>query len=106
MSCQLGFSSDVSLIPMIAFISVSASCSFQTLVSLHGSNSNVDGVVTWWTTRSIMPNFFLTLKLFERFVLLSEQSLFERMSPFSSGGLFRYIHTFFDSVILVRPGVS
>ncbi|GFS70024.1 hypothetical protein TNCV_748011 [Trichonephila clavipes] len=58
---------------------------------------------TWRTTGSITPNFFSTLKLFEIFLLLSEQGLFERTCPFSSDP-FRLLHTFFDSVTLVRQG--
>ncbi|GFV03876.1 hypothetical protein TNCV_3173101 [Trichonephila clavipes] len=105
MSC-LGFSSDDSLNSMIGFISGSASCFFRTLSSLQGSNSDVDGVVTWWTTGCITPNFFSTLKLYERFLLLSEQGFFERKSPFSSADLFRLLLTFFNSVTLVRQGSS
>ncbi|GFW36885.1 hypothetical protein TNCV_4349261 [Trichonephila clavipes] len=71
-----------------------------------GPNADVDGVVTWWTTGSITPNFFPTLKLFERFLLLSEQGLLERTSPFSSADLFRLLHTFFDSVTLIGQGSS
>ncbi|GFY02227.1 hypothetical protein TNCV_5100861 [Trichonephila clavipes] len=80
MSWQLGFSSDDSLNSTFGFIAGSASRSFQTLSSLHGSNADVDGAVTWRTIGSFTPNFFSIL---EQYLQLSVQGLLERASAFT-----------------------
>ncbi|GFY06604.1 uncharacterized protein TNCV_3524601 [Trichonephila clavipes] len=52
---------------------------FWTLSSLHGSNADFDGVVTWRTIGPITPNFFSIL---EQYLQLSGHSLLERASAF------------------------
>ncbi|GFU41465.1 hypothetical protein TNCV_2633161 [Trichonephila clavipes] len=89
MSCQLD-SSDGSLNSIIGFISESASWSFLTLSSFHASDSYVDGAITWWITRPIMPNFFSIL---EQYLLFSRQGLLEGASTFPSVDPSRWMYT-------------
>ncbi|GFV02919.1 hypothetical protein TNCV_2743821 [Trichonephila clavipes] len=83
------------------FIFGSASGSLRTFSSLHVSDYDVDGVVTWWTTGSFTQNFFSTLQLY---LLFSGQGLLEGDSIFPSADIFWWLHTFLDSIKLARCG--
>ncbi|GFW41767.1 hypothetical protein TNCV_4980181 [Trichonephila clavipes] len=63
---------------------------FRMLSSFHGSNVDVDGVVTWRTIGFITPNFFPTL---EQYLLFSGK-------VFLKGCLHLYLLIFFDGYTL------